>query len=65
MEPRHEDDAAVVWLIDLLLPVRVLVAVDLCPRAPPVARSPRSDFLPVASAAQIMSLSLSRRDRYR
>src|SRR5271154_4608677 len=44
MEPRHEDDAAVVRLIDLHLSVRVLVAVDLCPRAPPVARSPRSSL---------------------
>ena len=44
MEPRHEDDAAMVRLIDLHLPVWVLIAVDPCPRAPPIARSPRSDF---------------------
>ncbi len=46
MEPRHEDDAALVRLIDLHLPVWVLVAVDAFPCAPPVARSPRSDFSP-------------------
>src|SRR5262252_9194886 len=45
MEARHEDDAAIVWLIDLHLPVRVFVAIDLRPRPPLVAGSPGSNSL--------------------
>jgi len=44
MEPRHKDAATVARLIDLHLPVWVLVALDPCPRAPPVARSPCSNL---------------------
>src|ERR1700741_3560115 len=45
MKARHEDHAAIVWLVNLHLPLRMLIAVDLCPRAPLVVASPGPNSL--------------------